>query len=137
MYYNMAENSFKINSSYKLICKKILEISPKIRYVGITNKFGRTIAGQLRTGIVPFLKPEDMKNELFVHSMIYNIRKNYENAVGDIQFIMIASLNVDIVSFHIKDLIYYITLEKNIDKNELYPLIEKTRSVAQSNQISL
>ena len=131
----MAENSFKINSQYKLKCKKILEISPKIRYVGITNKFGRTIAGQLRIGIVPFLKPEDMKNELFVHSMIYNIRKNYENAVGDIQFIMIASSNVDIISFHINDLIYYITLEKNIDKNELYPLIEKTQSVAKSNQI--
>jgi len=133
----MSENSFKINSNYKLICKKILEISPKIRYVGITNKFGRTIAGQLRIGIVPFLKSEDMKNELFVHSMIYNIRKNYENAVGDVQFIMIASSKVDIVSFHIKDLIYYITLEKNIEKNELYPLIEKTQSVAKSNQLLL
>lgn len=137
MYYIMSENSFKINSNYKLICKKILEISPKIRYVGITNKFGRTIAGQLRIGIVPFLKSEDMKNELFVHSMIYNIRKNYENAVGDVQFIMIASSKVDIVSFHIKDLIYYITLEKNIEKNELYPLIEKTQSVAKSNQLLL
>ena len=133
--YIMAGNSFKINSQYKLKCKKILEISPKIRYVGITNKFGRTIAGQLKMGIVPFLKPEDMKNELFVHSMIYNIRKNYEKAVGDIQFIMIASSNVDIISFHINNLIYYITLEKNIDKNELYPLIEKTQSVAKSNQI--
>jgi hypothetical protein len=131
----MAENSFKINSQYKLKCKKILEISPKIRYVGITNKFGRTIAGQLRIGIIPFLKPEDMKNELFVHSMIYNIRRSYEKAVGGIQFIMIASSNVDIISFHINDLIYYITLEKNIDKNELYPLIEKTQSVAKSNQI--
>jgi hypothetical protein len=130
----MDEKSFKINSKYKLICKKISEISPQIRYVGITNKFGRTIAGQIRIDIIPFLKPEDMKNELFIHSMIYNIRKNYENAVGNTQFIMIASSNVDIVSFPIKDLIYYITLEKNINKNELYPLIEKAQSVAQSNQ---
>jgi hypothetical protein len=130
----MDENSFKINSKYKLICKKISEISPQIRYVGITNKFGRTIAGKIRIDIIPFLKPEDMKNELFIHSMIYNIRKNYENAVGGTQFIMIASLNVDIVSFPIKDLIYYITLEKSINKNELYPLIEKMQSVALSNQ---
>jgi hypothetical protein len=119
------ENSFKINLQYKSRCKKILEISPQIRYVGITNKFGRTIAGQLRIGIIPFLKPEDMKNELFVHSMIYNIRRNYENAVGDTQFIMIASSNVDIVSFHIKDFIYYITLEKNVDKNEYIPIDRK------------
>jgi hypothetical protein len=129
----MDEKSFKINSKYKLKCKKISEISTQIRYVGITNKFGRTIAGQIRIDIIPFLKPEDMKNELFIHSMIYNIRKNYENAVGVTQFIMIASSNVDIVSFPIKDLIYYITLEKNIKKNELYQLIEKAQSVAQSN----
>ena len=131
--YIMAKNSFEINSQYKLKCKKILEISPKIRYVGITNKFGRTIAGQLRIGIIPYLKPEDMRNEFFVHSMIYNIRRNYENAVGGTEFIMIVSSNVDIVSFHIKDFIYYITLEKNIDKNEIYPLIEKAQNIAQSN----
>jgi hypothetical protein len=130
----MVEKSFKINSKYKLICKKILEISTQIRYVGITNKFGRTIAGQLKIDIVPFLKPEDMKNELFVHSMIYNIRKNYENAVGGIQFIMIASSNVDIVSFPVKDLIYYITLEKNLAKNELYPLVEQAQNIAQSSE---
>ena len=124
----MVEKSFKINSKYKLICKKILEISTQIRYVGITN------AGQLKIDIVPFLKPEDMKNELFVHSMIYNIRKNYENAVGGIQFIMIASSNVDIVSFPVKDLIYYITLEKNLAKNELYPLVEQAQNIAQSSE---
>jgi hypothetical protein len=65
--------------------------------------------------------------------MIYNIRRNYENAVGDTQFIMIVSSNVDIVSFHIKDFIYYITLEKNVDKNEIYSLIEKAQSVAKSD----
>ncbi len=128
----MDEKSFKINSKYKSICKKILEISPQIRYVGVTNKFGRTIAGQLKSDIVPFLKPDDMKNELFIHSMIYNIRKNYENAVGGTQFIMIASSNVDIISFPIKDLIYYITLEKNLSKNEVYLLVEQAQNVAQS-----
>jgi hypothetical protein len=46
---------------------------------------------------------------------------------------MIASSNVDIISFHIKDFIYYITLEKNIEKNEIFSLIEKAQSVAQSN----
>ena len=132
--YIMAENSFKMNSQYKLRCKKILEISPKIRYAGITNKFGRTIAGQLRIGIVPLLKPEEMKNELFVYSMIYNIRRSYENSVGGTQFIMIASSTVDIVSFPVKDLIYYITLEKNLAKNELYPLVEQAQNIAQSGE---
>ena len=107
---NMAENISKVNSELKSLCKQILEISPNIRYIGIINKFGRTLAGQLRNGIVPFLKHEDMKNELYVHSMIYNLRKNYEKSVGETQFILISNSLVDIVSFYSNDLIYYISL---------------------------
>jgi hypothetical protein len=132
---NMAENISKVNSELKSLCKQILEISSNIRYVGIVNKFGRTLAGKLRNDIVPFLKPEDMKNELYVHSMIYNLRRNYENSVGETQFIMISNSRVDIVSFYSNDLIYYISLEKNSDKNQLYSLIEKIRKIAKPYKI--
>jgi hypothetical protein len=98
----MAENLSKLNAQYKTNCKRILELSSKIRYVGVTNKFGRTIAGQLRIGLTPFLKTEEMRNELFVHSMIYNIRKNYEKSIGETEFIFISNKKVDIIS-----LLYY------------------------------
>ena len=101
----MTENLSQLNAQYKTNCKKILEVSPKIRYVGITNKFGRTIAGQLRIGLTPLLKKEEMRNELFVHSMIYNIRKSYEKSIGETEFMFISNENVDILSFYI-DLLY-------------------------------
>jgi hypothetical protein len=125
----MAENLSKLNAQYKTNCKKILELSSKIRYVGVTNKFGRTIAGQLRIGLTPFLKTEEMRNELFVHSMIYNIRKNYEKSIGETEFIFISNKKVDIISFYIDELVYYITIDKNIDKNELYSLNKQIRAI--------
>jgi hypothetical protein len=125
----MAENLSKLNAQYKTNCKKILELSSKIRYVGVTNKFGRTIAGQLRIGLIPFLKTEEMRNELFVHSMIYNIRKNYEKSIGETEFIFISNKKVDIISFYIDELVYYITIDKNIDKNELYSLNKQIRAI--------
>lgn len=125
----MAENLSKSNAQYKTNCKKILELSSKIRYVGVTNKFGRTIAGQLRIGLTPFLKTEEMRNELFVHSMIYNIRKNYEKSIGETEFIFISNKKVDIISFYIDELVYYITIDKNIDKNELYSLNQQIRAI--------
>ena len=125
----MAENLSKLNAQYKTNCKKILELSSKIRYVGVTNKFGRTIAGQLRIGLTPFLKTEEMRNELFVHSMIYNIRKNYEKSIGETEFIFISNKKVDIISFYIDELVYYITIDKNIDKNELYSLNQQIRAI--------
>jgi len=128
----MTENLTKLNAQYKTNCKKILEVSPKIRYVGITNKFGRTIAGQLRIGLTPLLKTEEMRNELFVHSMIYNIRKSYENSIGETEFIFISNENVEILSFYVDELVYYMTIDKDIDKNELYSVIKKTRDIATS-----
>ncbi|HYJ02130.1 MAG TPA: hypothetical protein VEW92_07940 [Nitrososphaeraceae archaeon] len=128
----MTENLTKLNAQYKTNCKKILEVSPKIRYVGITNKFGRTIAGQLRIGIIPLLKTEEMRNELFVHSMIYNIRKSYEKSIGETEFIFISNENVDILSLYVDELVYYMTIDKDIDKNELYSVIKKTRDIATS-----
>jgi hypothetical protein len=125
----MAENLSKLNAQYKTNCKRILELSSKIRYVGVTNKFGRTIAGQLRIGLTPFLKTEEMRNELFVHSMIYNIRKNYEKSIGETEFIFISNKKVDIISFYIDELVYYITIDKNIDKNELYSLNQQIRAI--------
>ena len=128
----MTENLSQLNAQYKTNCKKILEVSPKIRYVGITNKFGRTIAGQLRIGLTPLLKTEEMRNELFVHSMIYNIRKSYENSIGETEFIFISNENVEILSFYVDELVYYMTIDKDIDKNELYSVIKKTRDIATS-----
>ena len=128
----MSENLAKLNTQYKTNCKKILEVSPKIRYVGITNKFGRTIAGQLRIGITPLLKTEEMRNELFVHSMIYNIRKSYEKSIGETEFMFISNENVDILSFYVDELVYYMTIDKDIDKNELYSVIKQTKEIATS-----
>jgi hypothetical protein len=128
----MAMNRSKLNENYKTNCKKILELSPKIRYVGITNKFGRTIAGQLRIGITPLLKTEEMRNELFVHSMIYNIRKSYEKSIGETEFIFISNENVDILSLYVDELVYYMTIDKDIEKNEIYSVIKKTRDIATS-----
>jgi len=126
----MTENLTKLNAQYKTNCKKILEVSPKIRYVGVTNKFGRTIAGQLRIGITPLLKTEEMRNELFVHSMIYNIRKSYEKSIGETEFILISNEKVDIISFYVDELVYYMTIDKDIDKNELYSVIKQTKEIA-------
>ena len=128
----MTENLSQLNTQYKTNCKKILEVSPKIRYVGITNKFGRTIAGQLRIGLTPLLKKEEMRNELFVHSMIYNIRKSYETSIGETEFMFISNENVDIISFYVDELVYYMTIDKDINKNELYSVIKKTKDIATS-----
>ena len=87
-------------------CKKLLELSLNVRYVCITNEFGRTLAGKMKSGLVPLLRPEEARNEFFLHSMIFNIRKNYEDSIGPTELILLQSSKVNIVSFMRNGLIY-------------------------------
>ena len=44
----------------------------------------------------------------------------------------ISNENVYIISFYVDELDYYMTIDKNIDKNELYSVIKKTKDIATS-----
>ena len=65
-------------AKYKEKCNSILTISPRIRYAGIMNKFGRTLAGSLRKGVTPLLNPDEARNEYFIEATRSQLRKNLE-----------------------------------------------------------
>src|SRR3712207_2731396 len=67
---------------YKQECSSILAVSPRIRYAGIINKFGRTKAGGLRKGVVPLLKPDEARNEHFIEATRNQLRKSFEKSIG-------------------------------------------------------
>ena len=108
-------------------CNELLKVSLKMRYAGITNAFGRTVAGKLKTGLVPLLRLEEARNEFFLHSMIFNFRKNCEQSIGPTELILLQSSKVNIVSFTKNGLIYYLTIERRISNDELNEIIEKVK----------
>ncbi len=103
------------------ICTEILKISEKIRYIGIINKYGRTIAGKLKNGIKPLLTPDQARDERFIESTRQQLRKNLNSTIGrtlhtitkneNVTFVLIPSQN--------QDLLYYITIDKDISVREL------------------
>lgn len=113
-------------------CKKLLELSLNMRYVCITNEFGRTLAGKMKSGLVPLLRPEEARNEFFLHSMIFNIRKSYEKSIGATELILLQSSKVNIVSFMKNGLIYYLTIERGISEDELHGIIKNIQEKLQT-----
>src|SRR3989442_3365749 len=71
---------------YKEKCSKILTISPRIRYAGIMNNFGRTLAGSLRKGVVPLLRQDEARNEYFIEAARNQLRKNFERSIGRTEY---------------------------------------------------
>jgi hypothetical protein len=108
-------------------CLSILNISEKIRYVGIINRFGRTITGKLKSGIRPLLTPEQARDERYIESTRQQLRKALEVSIGRSIFTIEKNENVTFLLIPDKsnDNFYYMTLEKDTPLTEINDIINK------------
>ena len=123
-------NGNKVNRSeelalYQDICMSILKISDNIRYVGIINRFGRTITGKLKNGIKPILTPEQARDERYIESTRQYLRRSLEISTGKSLFTIEKNENVTflLIPQITKDVLYYITIEKYTTLDEVNEII--------------
>jgi hypothetical protein len=114
---------------YREKCSSILAISPRIRYAGIMNKFGRTLAGGLRKGVIPLLKQDEARNEYFIEATRNQLRKNFEKSIGRTEYTFTENEKVKILTITSEDHFYYITMDKDTPTNEVTKIIEATRKL--------
>lgn len=114
---------------YKLECSNILAISPHIRYAGIINKFGRTLAGGLRKGVVPLLKPDEARNEHFIEATRYQLRKSFEKSIGIEEYTLTENEKVKILTLSSEEYFYYITMDKETSTNEVIKIIDDVQKL--------
>lgn len=107
-------------------CRKILDLSIKIRYVAVVNKFGRTLAGQLRIGIIPLLQADEVRNECFIEATRFQLRKNFESSIGKTEFTLTENAKVKTLTLasHNNNYYYYITIEKDTIEPDLENIIK-------------
>jgi hypothetical protein len=116
-------------TKYRDKCSSILAISPRIRYAGIVNKFGRTMAGGLRKGVVPLLKQDEARNEYFIEATRNQLRKNFERSIGRTEYTFTENEKVKILTIAGVDHFYYITMDKDTPASEATKIIEAARKL--------
>lgn len=117
-------------AKYKEKSSAILGISPRIRYAGLTNKFGRTLAGGLRKGVMPLLKPDEARNEHFIEATRSQLRKNFEKSIGRTEYTLTVNEKVKILTLASEEHFYYITMDKETSLDEIMAIIEAARKLA-------
>jgi hypothetical protein len=106
-------------------CHNLLLLSQKIRYVGMINSFGKTIAGQLRPGLVPLLSVEQAINEHFIDATRNQLRKAFDSVLGPTLYTLTVNKKVLTLSFPLQSGgSYYITIDSDIGSNGLIKLID-------------
>jgi hypothetical protein len=106
-------------------CHDILLLSQRIRYVGMINNFGKTIAGQLRPGLVPLLSVEQAIKEHFIDATRNQLRKAFDSALGPTLYTLTVNKKVLSLTFPFQSGgFYYITIDSDIGSDELIKLID-------------
>lgn len=106
-------------------CHNLLLLSQKIRYVGMINNFGKTIAGQLRPGLVPLLNVEQAINEHFIEATRNQLRKAFDSTLGPTTYTLTVNEKVITLTFPLQlGGYYYVTLDNDIGKEDLAGLVD-------------
>lgn len=117
------------DNNYKEICNRILMLSPKVRYVGIINRFGKTLAGSMRSDVRPLFKPEEARDEFFLTAIRESMRERFYNSLGKCSFTFTVHEKVDLVSFLHDKYIVYISLDKGLAYDDVERIVREAKSV--------
>ena len=106
-------------------CHNLLLLSQRIRYVGLINNFGKTVAGQLRPGLLPLLSVEQAINEHFIDATRNQLRKAFDSTLGATLYTLTVNIKVITLTFPSRSGgSYYITVDREIGNEELFKLID-------------
>ena len=94
------------------------------------NRFGRTLAGSLRKGVVPLLKPEEARNEYFIEATRNQLRRNFEKSVGKTEYTFTENEKVKILTLSSEEHFYYITMDKQTPAADVAKIIEAAKKLA-------
>lgn len=109
---------------YYSICDAVAGISPYIRFVGLIDKRGDLLAYQRREDLKPLL---DAKNTQYQFSHIAiktDLEAFFDRNLGEIEFVWEERKKVQTISFAIKKMRMWITIDKKVIRSEVLRIID-------------
>ena len=113
---------------HKAACRGIVSSSDAIRYAGVINEFGRTLAGATRPGVKSYLSAEQAKNEFFTVSTLLSMRKRSSAAIGGLDHAVIRHEKITVVAFASGRDTYYVSVDAGHAVGEA--MVSKMKQIA-------
>ncbi len=122
-----AEQWKKTITEYRKKCQDILKISDSIRYAGVINQYGRTLAGMLRPKLQPLLESSQAKNEFFLVPTLISMRKYSVKALGRMDYMLLHHGKISIVILQKDSVTYYVTIDKK--EKDLVKIVSQVKKM--------
>jgi hypothetical protein len=102
-------------SELESICEKILEINPRIRFVGIISDKGRLLAGHKKDGIKFHVNEKDHEMLFMELALEERMRRNYDEQLGPVDYTVSHRAKCAIMGFSFGENTLYVSGEKDLD----------------------
>jgi len=109
---------------FEKICKSISTISPYIRFVGVIGESGELLAHRRRSDLEPLLDAKDTQYQFSHIAIKTDLEGFFDNNLGEIEFVWEERKKVQTISFAIKKLRVWISVDKKVLRTEMLRIID-------------
>jgi len=113
-----------VKKEYQKICQKISEISPFIRFVGIVGKGGELLAYKRRAELKPLLNAKNTQYQFSHIAIKTDLEEFFDKNLGQIEFVWEERKKVQTISFAIKKIRVWVSIDKKVIRSEMLRIID-------------
>ncbi len=112
------------NENFEKICTAISAISPFIRFVGVVNESGELLANKRRHDLEPLLDAKDTQYQFSHIAIKTDLEGFFDKNLGEVEFVWEERKKVQTISFAIKKLRVWLSVDKKVLRTEMLRIID-------------
>ncbi len=112
------------NNDFEKICGNITAISPFIRFVGVIGQSGELLAYRRRDDLEPLLDAKNTKYQFSHIAMKTDLEGFFDKNLGEIEFVWEERTKVQTISFAIKQIRVWISIDKKVLRSEMLRIVD-------------
>lgn len=109
---------------YQAICDTISAISPYIRFVGVIGKGGELLAYKRRSDLKPLLNAKNTQYQFSHIAIKTDMEGFFDKNLGEVEFVWEERKKVQTISFAIKKMRVWISIDKKVIRSEMLRIID-------------
>ena len=117
------------------ISEKVLEINPKIRFVGIISDKGRLLEERKKEGITFHVNEKDRQMLFMGLALKERMRRDYDEQLGSVEYTVSHRAKCIIMGFPFGENILYVSGEKDLDLTTVVSGILEIIKAERENQL--
>ncbi len=110
--------------NYQEVCNTIAKISPYIRFVGVVGKSGELLSYHRRQKLKPMLSEKNTHYQFSHIAIKTDLEAFFDKSLGEIQFVWEERKKVQTISFAIKKIRIWVSIDKKVVRSEVLRIID-------------